>query len=159
MIKKLLGNTPINPMLFLSAKITMFFTWLSMIVYMGGIPVLWRFENPVKDMIAISLFTIGFIIAIISLINLGNSTSMGLPEEDTAFKSSGLYKFSRNPMYLGFALISIGSMIYFMNPFILAMGVYSIIIHDVIIKAEENFLRKRFGETYEKYCLKVRRYI
>lgn len=159
MIKKLLGNTPINPILFLSGKITMFFTWLSMIVYLGGIPVLWRFEHHVKDLLAVSLFILGFVIAIISLLNLGNSTSMGLPEEDTVLKNKGLYRFSRNPMYLGFAMISTASMIYFLNPFIIAMGVYSIIIHDLIIKAEEGFLRKRFGEAYSDYCAKVRRYL
>lgn len=73
---------------------------------------------------------------------------------------SGLYTFSRNPMYVGVILILIGESIFFTS---VALGVYSIFIFIVfyifIVFFEEPRLRKDFGEEYKLYCEKVRRWI
>jgi protein-S-isoprenylcysteine O-methyltransferase Ste14 len=82
-----------------------------------------------------------------------------LPEESTELKTSGLYKFSRNPMYLGFNLITVSSVVYTLNYAILLISLYSIIIYHLIILAEEKFLEERFGEQYLEYKKKVDRYL
>jgi protein-S-isoprenylcysteine O-methyltransferase Ste14 len=95
----------------------------------------------------------------VSLISLGKSARMGLPKEQTSLKTSGLYRLSRNPIYLGLNLVTIAAVVYTMNVVILLLGIYSIISHHLIIKGEEQFLSSRFGEEYHDYRMKVNRYI
>ena len=62
-------------------------------------------------------------------------------------------------MYVGFNLITISSIIYTGNLFILLMGLYSIIVYHFIIISEEKFLASRFEMEYLDYKLGVRRYL
>lgn len=72
----------------------------------------------------------------------------------------GLYRYVRNPMYVAALLALIGEAIVFESALIL---IYAVIVFSVfhlwIIFYEEPTLRRKFGESYEKYCLKVRRWI
>ncbi len=95
----------------------------------------------------------------VSLFNLGNSISFGVPEEKTTLKLKGLYQYSRNPMYVGFYLFTLASMLLTSNLYIFALGIYSLVVYHLIVLAEEAFLKNRFGKDYEEYCLRVRRYI
>jgi protein-S-isoprenylcysteine O-methyltransferase Ste14 len=101
----------------------------------------------------------GLIIIVISCINLGNSNRLGLPVGNTKLKVTGLYKLSRNPMYLGFNLLTISSVIFTLNIVTALMGIYSILIYHFIILAEEKFLEERFGSEYIEYKKRVGRYI
>jgi len=102
---------------------------------------------------------IGLFFSIASLFKLGRSTRFGIPTTKTNLKTNGIYSFSRNPIYFGFNLITISSVIYIPNPLILTLGIYSMIIYHLIIIGEEKFLEKAFGEDYLNYKKKVRRYI
>ncbi len=72
----------------------------------------------------------------------------------------GLYRFSRNPMYVGVLLILTGEAIFFQS---WHLGLYAlfffITFHTFIRLVEEPRLRKDFGKAYEAYCHKVRRWI
>jgi protein-S-isoprenylcysteine O-methyltransferase Ste14 len=72
----------------------------------------------------------------------------------------GLYRYVRNPMYVAASLVLIGEAILFESVLIL---VYAAIVfsffHLWVIFYEEPTLRRKFGESYEKYCLKVSRWI
>ena len=71
-----------------------------------------------------------------------------------------LYKFSRNPMYVGVMLMLIGQAIFYQSTFLLVylIGIFLAFNLFVIFK-EEPRLRKDFGEDYNNYCRKVRRWI
>ncbi|NSL88802.1 isoprenylcysteine carboxylmethyltransferase family protein [Chitinophaga sp. Mgbs1] len=73
---------------------------------------------------------------------------------------SGLYRYSRNPMYVGVMLLLTGEAL-FCNAAILWQ--YSmlllIIFHLFIIFYEEPRLRRDFGETYVRYSQQVRRWV
>jgi len=73
---------------------------------------------------------------------------------------TGLYKYSRNPMYVGVMLILIGEAIYFhsINLWIYLLMV-CIAFNIFIILNEEPRLRRDFGEEYNRYCKKVRRWL
>jgi len=84
---------------------------------------------------------------------------MGIPDVETNLRTTGLYRFSRNPMYVGAYLICIGSNIYFpslLNFSLMLMGVY---VHHQLILEEEKFLSSRFGDSYMNYMQHVRRYL
>ena len=83
---------------------------------------------------------------------------VGLPKTETILKTKGIYKISRNPMYLGFDLLTIASMIGNFSWMIGLLGIYSMIVYHFIIKGEELFLLERFGHQYNTYMSKVNRY-
>jgi len=73
--------------------------------------------------------------------------------------NKGLYRFSRNPMYVGVMAILIGEATFFQSG---NLWIYSLIIflafYLFVILFEEPRLRKDFGEDYRKYCREVRRW-
>lgn len=156
---ELIGKTTINPIIFYTGKISGYITWIILLLIMFGLNLFDNKQILFNQNISIFILLIGLIFTIISLINLGKSTRLGLPSNDTKLKTNGLYKYSRNPMYVGFDLITISAMIYTLHWLIILLGVYSLITYHLIIMGEENFMNKRFGEEYKKYQLRVRRYL
>jgi protein-S-isoprenylcysteine O-methyltransferase Ste14 len=77
-----------------------------------------------------------------------------------AIVSSGVYRFSRNPIYIAFLLIVLG-FAFCANSmwFLLSAGILFVLLHLGVIKREERYLSHRFGETYQAYCRRVRRWI
>jgi protein-S-isoprenylcysteine O-methyltransferase Ste14 len=112
-----------------------------------------------NQIVAYALICIAALLIIASAVTLGDATRLGIPDEKTVLKHSGIYRFSRNPMYVGFNLLTIAAMVYSLHPVILAIGIYSIFVYHLIIRGEERFLQARFGDAYRAYCAKVRRYI
>jgi protein-S-isoprenylcysteine O-methyltransferase Ste14 len=155
----LIGKATINPLFFYSGKMSGYFTWIVMLLSFFKINLIAPISSAYPNYISIAFLSIGLIFIILSLINLGGSTRLGLPKEHTVFKTNGLYKISRNPMYLGFNLLTISSMIYSLNIFIIIPGIYSIIVYHLIILSEEKFLENRFGFEYANYKKKIRRYL
>lgn len=74
--------------------------------------------------------------------------------------SAGFYNHSRNPMYLGNFLLFIGLALIYNSPFVYLVGLPLCLTALVsIVRAEEEFLRGRFGAEYEDYCSRVNRFI
>jgi len=72
----------------------------------------------------------------------------------------GLYRFSRNPMYVGVMIILIGEAILTNSPTLwIYLTIIFIIFNLFILFHEEPRLRKDFGDEYDQYCRKVRRWI
>lgn len=73
---------------------------------------------------------------------------------------SGLYAHSRNPMYLGMALLYAGGAILLRSPGALALLVPAVaVIQTQVIAREERYLEAKFGETYRAYKARVRRWL
>ena len=156
---ELIGKPTINPLLFFSGKISGYFTWLIFVLSVLGIHILPKEALGFIKYFAYIVGLLGLLFTVISLINLGRSTRLGIPNGETVFKTNGLYRISRNPMYLGFDLMTLASMMYFLNPFVILLGAYSIVVYHLIILAEEKYLPGRFGEKYLDYKENVKRYI
>lgn len=155
----LIGKTTINPLLFYSGKVLGYVTWIIELLLLMGLDIIDRTICCYNNYVSFVFLIVGLLFTVFSLINLGSSTRFGLPTEKTEFKTNGLYKISRNPMYVGFDLLTISSMIYTLNIWVIALGIYSIVIYHLIILGEERFLKNRFGEQYTAYMLKIRRYM
>ena len=74
--------------------------------------------------------------------------------------SSGVYRFSRNPIYVGFLMMVVGlpltSGFYWgivLAPF------YIMMMNRLVIQHEEAYLEKKFGKTYTSYTSQVRRWL
>ena len=156
---KIIGKTTINPILFYSGKISGYITWVVLLGYLLNVVPHPGVHNAYLQLFSILILVIGLIIVTLSLVDLGRSTRLGLPTEKTTLKTNGIYRFSRNPMYFGFNLLTIASMLYWINIIVIILGIYSIITYHLIILGEEKFLEERFGDEYFSYKDKVRRYI
>lgn len=82
------------------------------------------------------------------------------PDVATKLVISGVYKYSRNPMYLGFFLVLVGVALLLANPVMWAGPVVFILfITRFQILPEERALQHLFGDDYSEYCQKTRRWI
>ena len=81
-------------------------------------------------------------------------------EQSSALITSGAYRFSRNPMYLGMImiLVGVGVLMGSLSPFTL-IPVFVIIMDKVFIASEERMLDRRFGDDWRNYRARVRRWI
>ena len=155
----IIGKTTIHPLLFFSGKTAGYITWIIMALVFFNVIELTSYANIITGLASFLILLISLFYIVLSLVNLGKSTRLGLPAEDTEFKTNGLYKISRNPMYLGFDLLTISAIVYTMNFWVLLLGLYSIVVYHLIIKGEEKFLEERFGDSYLQYKKNVRRYL
>ena len=72
----------------------------------------------------------------------------------------GLYRYSRNPMYVSVLIILLGEAIFFRSmPILIEAGVFIILASLFVVAYEERILRRRFGESYERYLQTVGRWV
>lgn len=114
------------------------------------------------DAVGTVVFLTGFVIMTICIIQFATQGNGTLSPADPTKKLviKGLYKYSRNPMYVGVTLMLLGESIVFQ---VRSLWTYSIIIWTAfflfVIFFEEVRLRTDFGAEYDQYCKKVRRWL
>ena len=108
--------------------------------------------------IALCTVAVGGIAA--SLISFGNSFRIGIDEkEPDKLITTGMFAFSRNPIYVCFILFFFGMFLIHRNIVITSWLIFfTLIIHRQILR-EERFLSSHYGTDYDDYCRKVRRYL
>ena len=81
-------------------------------------------------------------------------------EKVSSLVTSGIYQYSRNPMYLGLVLILLGWAFYLSHflSFVL-LPVFILYMTRFQIQPEEEMMARKFGKTYQAYLNKVRRWI
>ena len=77
-----------------------------------------------------------------------------------AVVTTGVYGFSRNPIYLAFLLV-VFAFVFFANSlwFIVMAVILFVALHAGVVKQEEKYLSQKFGDSYVEYCRQVRRWI
>jgi protein-S-isoprenylcysteine O-methyltransferase Ste14 len=74
--------------------------------------------------------------------------------------STGVYRVTRNPMYVGMALLQIGIGMGLANGWILVLvPPVLVLVYATAIRHEEAYLERKFGDTYVAYKASVRRWI
>lgn len=113
----------------------------------------------VPRMIGLSIGTLGVIIFGVAVWTMRDSWRAGIAENDkTDMVANGIYRFSRNPAFLGFDLVYAGTALMFCNPVIIAVSIFAGIMLHLQILQEEKYLPTVFGEAYETYYKQVSRY-
>ena len=78
----------------------------------------------------------------------------------TVLATDGLYRFSRNPIYLGFAITYVGLSIAMDSVLVLLLLIPCLWVVDrFVIAREERYLSARFGADYDAYRARVRRWL
>lgn len=154
-LKTTVGRPSIQPFAFLVTKLAIvpphvfLITWA---VRMSLVP-------SGRIVVGAVLAGIGELLMVVAIRELGGSTRIGMPREATALKTHGLYRFSRNPIYVGLFLAGIGSCLLVPHWFNLLSTAIMIAGHHRIVIAEERFLEGRFGQAWLDYRARVRRYL
>lgn len=123
---------------------------------------LWNRPFNLWQYLGIGIFTIGLFIMLDCILRfaLEGKGTLSPADPTRALVATGLYRFSRNPMYVGVMLILAGESVFSHSTH---LWIYTAIIftlfHTFIIKIEEPRLKKDFGEAYVQYCQKVRRWL
>lgn len=87
-------------------------------------------------------------------------TSLIPRETPNRLVTTGLYRISRNPIYLADAAILLGLiLIWDALPGLVLVPLFIKVIEWRFIRGEEAAIRARFGEDYDAYCARVRRWI
>jgi protein-S-isoprenylcysteine O-methyltransferase Ste14 len=77
----------------------------------------------------------------------------------TKLVQEGLYRYTRNPMYLGALVILIGEVVVFRSRALLwYAAIWFVAVNLFVVFYEEPTLRRRFGERYKAYCARTRRW-
>lgn len=116
-----------------------------------------------NDVITVVILFIGIIFilsAVIQFVNRKTTVNPTKPYKTTSLVITGVYKITRNPMYLGMLLIIISFAFYKTSIISLILIPFFIFyINKFQIEPEEFEMRKKFGKEYEDYCKKVDRWI
>ncbi len=103
---------------------------------------------------------LGDIVFLASVICMRDSWRAGIPDSDkTELVTTGIYKFSRNPAFLGFDLQYIGVLLIYFNPLTAVFSAFAIVMLHLQILQEERYLLSAFGEPYQQYKNRVFRYL
>ena len=120
-------------------------------------------QIPFQTSISIFILSIGILILLNPVLKFKKSKTTINPikfKKVNKLVTSGIYKYSRNPMYLGLLIIVISSSIFYLNIYsILTPLFFYLWINRFQIKREEVFLTEKFGEDYLSYKKKTRRWI
>jgi len=112
--------------------------------------------------VSIFIFAVGIVILFycIGLFAVKGKGTLSPVDPTKKLVVTGLYKFSRNPMYIGGMLMLIGEAIFFSS---VSLWIYTAIVfvafYLFIVFHEEPRLKREFGAEYEKYLKEVRRWL
>jgi len=90
----------------------------------------------------------------------GTTVDPRLPARSVSLVVGGVYRRSRNPMYLGLLLVLCAWGLFLgSTPALLFVPAFVIYMNRFQIAPEERFMREKFGESYNKYRTEVRRWV
>lgn len=124
----------------------------------------WRVEAGRAPVLAAGIIAaVGIAVALLGVIEFRRARTTVDPMHPTrasAIVSTGVFRRTRNPMYVGFALLLLAWCAWLANPLALASWLAFVAYLDrVQIPAEEQALRERFGEAFTEYAARTRRWL
>lgn len=148
-----------------SAKVLMierimgYATVLQVIVEIGSIFLVKQF--PMTE-----IRVLGIVVGIISVfffasatITMKTSWRVGIPQEKTSLITNGIYKWSRNPAFVGFDFLYLSMCLIFFNIPLMLVSIWAAVMLHLQILQEEAHMCKMFGAEYETYRKHTLRYL
>ncbi len=121
------------------------------------------FELPWRNVIAMLFYGAGSAIAlagVLEFLRAKTTVNPVAPEATTAMVTSGVYRVSRNPMYLGLLLILVGWGVWLSHYLALVLLPFFILyLNRFQIAPEERALSAKFGRQFEDYARSVGRWL
>ncbi len=150
------ANVVVFPPLILATTIALgfFLQWWLPLGTLASLTLAWRIPLGAAFVIA------GVLLAATgrrTLVRIGTNVSPALPT--TALATEGIFRWTRNPLYSGGTLVMLGIAFLFALDWLLLLIFPSLLIlHFGVVKREEQYLERKFGDRYRSYKLQVSRY-
>jgi protein-S-isoprenylcysteine O-methyltransferase Ste14 len=148
-------SAPITSLIFIVALVNLFypeglqyfapFTWLeiSILKYTG-----------------FAFIHLALLWIIVAQVQMSNSWRVGIDHSArTELKTNGLFSISRNPVFLGMLVTLAGIFFILPNAITLLVATVSVMLFQVQVRLEEEYLSNIHADKYITYCKKVRRWI
>jgi protein-S-isoprenylcysteine O-methyltransferase Ste14 len=156
----IVAKPPINPLAFIMAKLCAFSSCFFIPAGIIWPELKWYATPEWLSWAALLPFLSGIVIAAAAMKKLGDDLVFGLPEGSiSSLKIDGIFRISRNPLYLGFILLILSSCLITPNPFNCAAAIIAIGFHHRIILREEDYLISKLGNQYREYMKSTGRYL
>ncbi|MEP7231573.1 MAG: isoprenylcysteine carboxylmethyltransferase family protein [Ginsengibacter sp.] len=119
------------------------------------------FHLKITRIVGISLLVISLFFLVTSLQKFFQSkNTLILIRPASSLQTNGIYNISRNPMYVGLAIVYFGITCFIGDWWnIILFPLLLLIVQEYIINREEKYLNRRFGQDYLAYKSKVRRWL
>ena len=119
------------------------------------------FHLQIAKIVGILLLVISLFFLITSLRKFSQSkNTLILIKPAASLQTNGIYNISRNPMYVGLAIVYLGVSCFIGNWWnVILFPILLLILQEYIINPEEKYLYRRFGQEYLDYKSKVRRWL
>jgi len=118
------------------------------------------FHSEIIAWIGVLFCLAGIFVFAWSLVSFGTSFRVGIDQDrPDRLVTSGVFAYSRNPIYLAFGLVLIGQFLIFPNWILLIYLLAGVWLFHRQVLREEDYLKQHYGEEYRAYCQRVRRYI
>jgi protein-S-isoprenylcysteine O-methyltransferase Ste14 len=125
--------------------------------YLG--PLTWLI-SPVTAKLGLALMIPGTLLVVAAQLNMGLSWRVGIDRDHhTALVTTGLHRFSRNPIYLGMFAVVAGIFLAVPNAATLSLLAIAAVAISAQIRLEEEFLERLHGPDYAAYRARTRRWI
>lgn len=136
------------------------------LVLAAGLEWLWPIAVPaaiglgVRLPVAAVLAIAGLLVAVAGERRFARRGTDPLPwRPATALVTDGIYAHMRNPMYVGLGLLMLGLAIGFASVWLLILLVpAALVLHHGVVRREERYLERKFGDAYRAFVAQVPRY-
>lgn len=115
----------------------------------------------IQKVLGLYLAIVGTTIFAIAIITMRDSWRAGIADDDDQGRdlvTAGIYRYSRNPAFLGFMLSYIGLLIMFFNPILLILTIWAMTMMHIQTLHEEEYLTRVYGDRYLEYKERTSRY-
>jgi protein-S-isoprenylcysteine O-methyltransferase Ste14 len=127
------------------------FAWICRVQLVDAMP---------AKLLGVTVIICAFVIFVLALGALGNSWRLGIDQHHPGrLVTTGIYSYSRNPIYLFFDLYFLGTFLINGSLFFLIMTILVALNLHYQILQEERFLASAHRAAYEAYCARTARYI
>ena len=111
--------------------------------------------------VGVTFVAIGLALAVLSIRRFRLAGTSVVPgEPSTALVVEGPYRFTRNPIYIGFVLLYFGLAIILTSLWVLVLLIpVLIVLQRGVVEREETYLERQFGDAYRKYQARVPRWL
>ncbi len=118
------------------------------------------FHSQVIAWVGVFFCLAGLLLLLWSLVSFGKSFRVGIDtEHPDKLITTGVFSFSRNPIYTAFGFVLVGQFLIFPNWILLIYLIAGIWLFNRQVLREEDYLKQHYGKEYLEYCKRVRRYL
>ena len=128
-------------------------------LYGYAIPIEWLDHARLKRL-GVALLLLSLLWTVLAQAQMGKSWRIGIDQQHpTSLVRRGVFALSRNPIFLGMMLTLLGLFLVIPNALTLLALVVGVLLIQIQVRLEEEFLANTHGEEYEQYKREVRRWI